>query len=1183
MGSMLDVFRFECRYQSRGPLFLIVAGVFFVMTFLGMASDAVQIGGSDAALNLNSVFAIIQTHLVFTIIGMFPAIAFVATAITRDHELRTAEVLYSTAVRPAVFAGGRFLGGFAFAAAVGIAALFGTLAGTFMPWLDSERIGAFNPAVWFFTAAVIIVPNYFFTCSAFFCVAALTRSMAAAYGAAMVFLAGYFTLGAFTGPEDLSWVVYIDPFGGAAMAEAFRYATVAERNTQLPTGSLLANRLIWTGIGAVLLFIAIRRFRFTLHKPSRRRQPATPATPNREYSRRPSSAIRHSILSQFRSQLRMDIRGVLRSVPFWVILAMGILNVIGVIFGSTTQPYNTDAWPVTGLILTAIEGGFLFFVLIIVVYYAGELVYRERAARVAELLDATPAASGALILAKVVALWAIIAMLLLVVMLTGMVIQVLQGFTHIEPLLYLKGLFLVSGPTFALLAVLAVTIAVFAGNRWTGMLAMIVVFLGLSALESFGYEHNLYLFAAPTAEYSDMNGYGHFIRPLFWFTLYWAFFCVVLLIAAHLLNRRGYVFSFREQLEIARNRLSRPVMAGALLAALAMAATGIWIFHNTNVLNEYLTEDDLEARQANYERNYKSLEKLRSLDAVDVQAQVDIYPEERRLESRGTAKLANLTGKSVAEMVITINPQLEVGELELSDAQLQDSDVIAGHYRFRFNQPVPPEGNGDLRWKLQWNNPGFVNARPNNRIVANGTFVDSTDVLPVLGYNPGRELQDNNKRREHGLGPLQRMPRLGDPEWIGISQFGVSTRAGFDVTMSTSADQIAIAPGYLQEEWTQDDRRYFRYRMDQPIWPFFSFSSARYAKVEDRWNDVNIAVYHDPKHPFNVPTMLHGTRASLDYFTREFSPYQYRQFRILEFPRYATFAQSFPNTIPFSEGIGFISNVEDPDTIDFPFYVTAHEMAHQWWGHQVAGANMQGQTVIVETLAQYSALMVMEKTFGAASMRRFIKFELDSYLASRGGELIEELPLLLTENQPYLHYRKGSVAMYALRQTIGEEAVNRALRSFLRRFAFQPPPFPTSRDLYDCFVAETPDEYKPWVADLFERITLHDLRVVDANLSGEGDSRVLNLTVTAHKRYADGKGNETETPMDEWVDIALLPEETEPLAENVLPEPLHQDRYRLQSGINTLQLPVTGNPVRVVVDPGFRFIDRNPDDNIKGI
>jgi hypothetical protein len=56
------------------------------------------------------------------------------------------------------------------------------------------------------------------------------------------------------------------------------------------------------------------------------------------------------------------------------------------------------------------------------------------------------------------------------------------------------------------------------------------------------------------------------------------------------------------------------------------------------------------------------------------------------------------------------------------------------------------------------------------------------------------------------------------------------------------------------------------------------------------------------------------------------------------------FAQSFPNTIPWSESIGFIARVDDskPDDIDYPFYGPAHELSHQWWAHQVIGGNVQG-------------------------------------------------------------------------------------------------------------------------------------------------------------------------------------------------------------------------------------------------
>ncbi len=59
--------------------------------------------------------------------------------------------------------------------------------------------------------------------------------------------------------------------------------------------------------------------------------------------------------------------------------------------------------------------------------------------------------------------------------------------------------------------------------------------------------------------------------------------------------------------------------------------------------------------------------------------------------------------------------------------------------------------------------------------------------------------------------------------------------------------------------------------------------------------------------------------------------------------------------------------------LDFPFAVVAHEVAHQWWGHQVTPALVEGAPVLTESLAWYSAMMVMEKTYGHEHLRRLLK------------------------------------------------------------------------------------------------------------------------------------------------------------------------------------------------------------------
>jgi len=337
------------------------------------------------------------------------------------------------------------------------------------------------------------------------------------------------------------------------------------------------------------------------------------------------------------------------------------------------------------------------------------------------------------------------------------------------------------------------------------------------------------------------------------------------------------------------------------------------------------------------------------------------------------------------------------------------------------------------------------------------------------------------------------------------------------------------------------------------------------------WKDIPIEIYYDAKHPYNVDRMIYSVQKSLDYFTANFSPYQHRQVRIIEFPNYRTFAQSFPNTIPWSESIGFIADLRDKDDIDYVFYVGAHEVGHQWWAHQVCGADVQGSTMITETLAQYSALMVMEKEYGREKMRKFLKFELDRYLNGRGGELVAEMPLMLVENQPYIHYRKGSLAMYLLRDEIGEERVNAALAQFLKEKAFSGPPYPTTRDLIAAFRAHAPADKQALITDLFETITLYDVRAISAAATPKADGgEAIDLVVSARKVRADGAGNESEVPFDGEVDIGVLDDKGDVVS---------IEKRRVHSGENRFALVAKAGAARAGIDPLGKLIDRDANDN----
>jgi ABC-type transport system involved in multi-copper enzyme maturation permease subunit len=1186
---MFEVFKFECRYQLRSPLFLILALFFFLLAFLLMAAENVRLGGVGSNVDLNGAWVIVFTQFFFSLIGMFAAIAIVSQAITRDYELKTAEILFATGISEKRFLLGRFFAGTLFGILVGAAAILGTLFGTLMPWLDQERLAPFTIVPFLYSFAIVTVPNFFVSSALFFTVAALTRSMLAAFVGAVGYMVLYIVIGNIADPEQASVYAIADPFGFTAFGEVTRYWTVFERNTALVpiAGDLLVNRIVWFIAGGLALAFTVWRYQFNLNpSPFKRRKKA--AKPSVLPTIRPVSVTRRfgtgTVLAQLRSQIKMDLAGVFKSVPFYLILAFAVFNVVGG-FLSINQWYGTPLLPVTATMLGVIAGAYALFVLLIIIYYSGEVVHRERQAGIADVIDTLPFPNGVMIASKIVAMWCIVTALLVFAVLTAMVLQAVNDYYAFEPGLYLKAVFFAQGGFFCLLAVLAVFVQVVSANKWLGMVVFLGVFLGFQALPSLGFEHALYLFQVPGAPYSDMNGYGHFWTRLVSVTAYLAAFCVILSIIAHLLFPRGQA-GLVERLSIARQRLNGRVLSVGAIAGAAFVALGVWIFYNTNVLNEYRVQDDIEAEQAAYEKAYKHFEGADQPEVVAVDSEVDLYPAERRLLSRGSAVVKNTRGEPIREAVVSTNPIAMVNALDLEGAELAEADEDVGFRLFRFEgDGLLPGEEATLTWDITWHRVGFTtgSAGSGTRVVYNGTFVDNTEIMPFLGYNSGLELGDPNKRRELGLEPIQRLPKINDPDWLGVSQFGIAERTAFRTVFSTSDDQIAVAPGYLVSMQERDGRRFYTYEMDDEIWPFLSFSSARYEVARDAWNDVAIEIYHDAKHGFNVEAMIRGTKKSLDYFTREFSPYQYRQFRILEFPMYARFAQSFPNTIPYSEALGFVADLRDEHNIDIVFYVTAHELAHQWWGHQVAGARMQGMTVIVESLAQYSALMVMEEEYGPDKMRRFLRYELDRYLQSRGAEQIEELPLVLSENQPYIHYQKGSLVLYALKDLIGEDQVNLALRRFLDEFAYGNGPFPTALDLVAQFRAVAAPEHQDFITDLFEKITLYDLAIASSTLEERDGEWEVRFTVDAKKFYADGQGIQADAPLEAWVDIAVFPDSDEELEDYQLPKPLFVEKRLVRTGTEEIVVKVAEQPAQVGIDPYNKLIDRNPEDNLKAI
>jgi len=365
---------------------------------------------------------------------------------------------------------------------------------------------------------------------------------------------------------------------------------------------------------------------------------------------------------------------------------------------------------------------------------------------------------------------------------------------------------------------------------------------------------------------------------------------------------------------------------------------------------------------------------------------------------------------------------------------------------------------------------------------------------------------------------------------------------------------------------------------------------------------VALEVYYNKDHEYNVGRMMKGLKRSLDYYPENFSPYQHRQARIIEFPRTSGgFAQSFANTIPFSEGIGFIADVDDAneDAVDYPFSVTSHEMAHQWWAHQVIGANVQGATLMSESLSEYSSLKVLEKEYGKSQMRKFLKDALDEYLEGRTLESRKEQPLMFNENQMYIHYNKGSLVLYALSDYIGEKNMNNALKKYIQKVAYQEAPYTNSIEFVSYLNEATPDSLKYMIDDMFRTITLYDNRVKSFSSKKLPNGKYeVTINSQVSKYRADNKGKRSfkdangktlkfkgkddkyavdSYPLNDYVEVGIFGEQT--LKGKVKEKELYLKKHKITKIDNTFKIIVNEKPVEVGIDPFNKLIDTNSEDN----
>lgn len=1114
------------------------------------------------------------TYILNYVIGIaslmciFSTTLLAAQTLFREKEANFEAVLYATPLRRVPYITSRFCIIFCISILCYLLFIAGLMAGQMLRGNGSEEFGPFRLINYLQPFLILLLPNILF-CTAVACAIGLfTKNKMLVYVSGVFIYFLYWGVAMFTNSPlianstpvtnaSMQMSASLDPFGMAAFLEQSRYWTALQRNEQLLQliGNLLINRILYIAISALLLFVAYRKFKFTGSQDNKmgKRIAEDNALPFNNYKTvsTQTSTLGYDLKS-LTSLLKIEWRNIIHSIPIWLIITGWIgfagIETISNIGGNSRIPAQ---FATTAVMIEGIMSGLPIVALMVLLFYGNEIYWRSQNSGFAALENSTAVKSIALLLAKWLSLTFIVILLIIASIIMGITIQLMYGYTIINWELYLS-LFYLIGLPLALNAGLIIGIQAFIKNKYLGIsIAGLVVFATNTSLGSImGIRHPLLKFANTfQGEYSDMAGFGRGVIAFNYKMIYWFCIAVAFFILANAISNYK-----KKALRIKWLSAKYIILLICLIGALC---SGIYIAKKTIIIKR---DEANDLRQA-YESKYAFLRNKAQPTITDVNTAIDIYPVDESYVVSSTYTMVNRSATSIDTIYIYGNDEMTWGKWHLNKGRLVTTDTQHGYYNFKMDKPLLPGDSVQLSFSFKYKGSAFNAAAGFNTIIKNGSFIRISRYFPIPGYNTDNEIEDKVERKRRNLPEVNNLLALNAPN------DNQRNFINFNATISTDAGQTAISLGELKKTWQTGNRSYYQYSSSSPI-PFrFAVASARYAIMKIKHNNTVIEAYFHPGHGQNIDHLIKTAVQSLEYCEKNFGVYPFKTARFIEISSFTKgFAgTAYPGSLFINEGFGYQSKLEDNPDKDILNEMVGHELSHIWWGNsKISTDNREGSLLLTETMAMYSELMIYKKVYGEKHLLNRVNVHKDIYLNARS--VADEEPLYkLNPDKSYLAYDKGMVVMYQLYKLLGEERINKALRSFYNEFS-RPDVIPASTDLLKAFYAvANPAEHEK-IDELFKDIVTYDILLNKAEAKKNADgSYTLAIGAELKKYKEDGKGKDTLLPFTESVNATVYFGNDQ--YETITLKPV---RNQLNATLLYKQ-----KPLKVVLDADGRFLNRS--------
>lgn len=838
----------------------------------------------------------------------------------------------------------------------------------------------------------------------------------------------------------------IDPFGLSAFFFQTSNLSIPQRNTELLAinGIFLANRIGIVLIAIVLLILITKKSSISKRiKLSKVKQTQYKPVSNQHFKFVPTEKSTKVKLQSLFSFTKTNWIYVVKSIPF-ILITISLLFAIGMeMYAEIEKGIRLpQRYASSGLMVSTIIQNFYVLGALILGFYANDLYWRSKNSNFHYIEEST----GNFTI-KFWSIWITLTVLAFtfttILIVEGIVFQLLYNYPTIQWKVYTKTILLTTLP---LIAVSGFTLCIqkIIKNKYLSIaISGIFILLMTTTLGKTVIKHPLlkFLHTIPF-DYSDMNGFGTYENAFLQRLLF------------------GYLLLLFLVYLIHQNKKS---IAKASFIIITLSSISIIYIIGNNIISGYIPKDKNSSQiaQANYEKQYRKVQNIPQPTITNVTTRVDLYPSKNTYTIKGNYILKNKTQQPIHEILINFSDNFRIKKAVLY-TQNGTTYITNQHQIIKLKKGLIPNQKISFTFELyyQWNP---INGHQSfNAIVANGSFLRISRYYPQIGYQ-ANEIEDENIRKKYQLGkPTPTKPlessRVPNNDFISL-----------DMIISTENNQTVIGVGELIKQWKEKNRNLFQYKIENI--PFrFAVSSANYAIKKERYKEKSIEVYYHPTHYENVAHLIKNAKITIDYCETNFGKYPFKTIRFAEISAFTQGfnATAYPATIYMNENMSFHCNIAADKQQDVINELAGHELAHMWWGNnQINPDAREGDTMLTETLAMYTELMLLKKMYGKSKVEESVKMHQDIYQTEKGFS--GNVPLIkVTNNLTHISYSKGAVAMYKLSMLIGEEKVNLALRNFLKKHKY-PNPKPISTDFLIEIYTITNTKYHKKIKELFEK------------------------------------------------------------------------------------------------------------------